>query len=153
MIIERWERVVNATPIKTHGIYTRLGGANGWPYMNWLWRVRGYIDRIVGGVGYRGGRRHPENLRVGDTLDFWRVESVRPAKLLRLRAEMKLPGKAWLQFEIIKISDYQSTLYQTAFFAPKGLAGIAYWYLLYPIHKLIFKGMSDKLKSSIELSP
>ena len=150
MIIERWERVVNATPIKTHGIYTRLGGANGWPYMNWLWRVRGYIDRIVGGVGYRGGRRHPENLRVGDTLDFWRVESVWPAKLLRLRAEMKLPGNGWLQFETEKISDTTSRLIQTVYFAPKGLFGFIYWYALYPIHSLLLQGTISNIARSSE---
>lgn len=150
MIIERWERVVNATPTKTHDVYTRLGGENGWPYMNWLWRLRGYIDRIVGGVGYRGGRRHPEDLRVGDTLDFWRVESVSPDKLLRLRAEMKLPGNGWLQFQTEKISATTSRLIQTVYFAPKGLFGFIYWYALYPIHSLLLQGTISNIARSSE---
>tara|TARA_B100001765_G_scaffold205261_1_gene161515 strand:- start:434 stop:1063 length:630 start_codon:yes stop_codon:yes gene_type:complete len=153
IIIEKRATVINASDSLVYNNFITLGGDRGWLYANWLWQVRGIIDRIFGGVGLRRGRRNQSDLRIGDALDFWRVEDLKPNKSLRLFAEMKLPGKAWLQFEIIKISDHQSTLYQTAFFAPKGLAGIAYWYLLYPIHKLIFKGMSDKLKSSIELSP
>ena len=151
MIIESWERVVYATATKTHNIYTRLGGNTGWPYLNWLWRLRGYIDRIVGGVGFRGGRRHPEDLRVGDTLDFWRVESVEPGKLLRLRAEMKLPGKGWLQFESEKINETTSRLIQTVFFAPKGLFGFIYWYALYPIHSLLLTGTISKIVRSSEM--
>ena len=153
IIIEKRATMINASDSLVYNNFITLGGDRGWLYANWLWQVRGIIDRIFGGVGLRRGRRNQSDLRIGDALDFWRVEDLKPNKSLRLFAEMKLPGKAWLQFEIIKISDYQSTLYQTAFFAPKGLAGIAYWYLLYPIHKLIFKGMSDKLKSSVELSP
>jgi len=120
--------------------------------MNWLWRLRGYIDRIVGGVGYRSGRRHPKDLRVGDTLDFWRVESVSPGKLLRLRAEMKLPGNGWLQFESEKISETTSRLIQTVFFAPKGLFGFIYWYALYPIHSLLLQGTISNIARSSELS-
>jgi hypothetical protein len=95
------------------------------------------MDRAVGGVGLRRGRRHPDKLWVGDALDFWRVEAVEPDHLLRLRAEMKLPGKAWLQFET-KHEEGQTHLVQTAFFAPKGIVGYLYWYSIYPLHGPIF---------------
>jgi len=152
IIIEKRATVINASESLVYDNFITLGGSRGWLYYNWLWQVRGVVDRIFGGVGLRRGRRNPTDLRIGDALDFWRVVDLKPNKSLRLFAEMKLPGKAWLQFETKKNNDHQTTLYQTAFFAPRGLAGIAYWYLLYPIHKLIFKGMSEKLKLSIELS-
>ena len=152
IIIEKRATVINASESLVYDNFITLGGSRGWLYCNWLWQVRGVVDRIFGGVGLRRGRRNPTDLRIGDALDFWRVVDLKPNKSLRLFAEMKLPGKAWLQFETKKNNDHQTTLYQTAFFAPRGLAGIAYWYLLYPIHKLIFKGMSEKLKLSIELS-
>jgi hypothetical protein len=101
--------------------------------MHWAWEMRGLIDWIIGGVGMRRGRRDPQNLRIGDALDFWRVESVEPNHLLRLRAEMKVPGKAWLQFQVTPAEEGQILLTQTAFFAPKGLFGWLYWYALYPI--------------------
>ena len=101
--------------------------------------IRGLMDRAVGGVGMRLGRRNPERLREGDALDFWRVEEIRRPDLLRLRAEMKVPGRAWLQYEVSAV-DGGSRLVQTAFFEPKGVPGLAYWYLLYPIHGLIFRG-------------
>jgi hypothetical protein len=109
--------------------------------MNWAWRIRGFIDRLVGGVGLRRGRRHPSELRVGDSLDFWRVEAVKEPQLLRLRAEMKVPGRAWLQYEVQPQDEQHSILVQSAYFAPKGLFGLLYWYLLYPIHSLIFSGL------------
>jgi hypothetical protein len=115
-----------------------LGGERGWLYANWLWRLRGIADRLVGGVGFRRGRRHPDEVRVGDALDFWRVEAVEPGRLMRLRAEMKLPGEAWLQFEARPRPDGKTLLVQTAFLAPKGLLGFLYWYGLYPFHGLIF---------------
>ena len=120
---------------------TRIGGSNGWYFGDWLWRIRGWIDLLCGGVGLRRGRRDPRNLRVGDVVDCWRVEHFEPAKRLRLRAEMKLPGRAWLQFEADEQSPETTTLRQTAVFDPVGLAGLAYWYLLYPVHCLIFAGM------------
>ena len=109
------------------------------------------MDRLVGGVGFRRGRRDPDELRIGDALDFWRVEAVEPDRLLRLRAEMKLPGRAWLQYEAVKVDDSQTLLTQTAFFASKGLFGLLYWYLLYPMHGLIFSGMIQKLVEQAEL--
>jgi hypothetical protein len=107
---------------------------------------------LIGGVGLRRGRRDPNRLRVGDALDFWRVEAVEQDKLLRLRAEMKVPGMAWLQFQATRRADGRTVLEQTAFFAPKGLAGILYWYALYPIHRIIFSGLIDRLSERAVLS-
>lgn len=139
MIVERRERLVAAPSERIFAEVERLGGDGGWPYANVLWRVRGLVDRLLGGVGMRLGRREPDRLRVGDALDFWRVEEVRRPTLLRLRAEMKVPGRAWLQYEVTE-TGRGSRLVQTAFFEPKGLPGLAYWYALYPIHGLIFRG-------------
>jgi len=139
MIVERRQRAIPATPAQVFAEVERMGGDAGWPYANLLWRLRGLADRVVGGVGMRLGRRDPERVRVGDALDFWRVEEVRRPTLLRLRAEMKVPGRAWLQYEVTP-TEGGSRLVQTAFFEPKGLPGLAYWYLLYPIHGMIFRG-------------
>ena len=139
MMVERRQRSVSASPARVFAEVESVGGDAGWPYANLLWRVRGLMDRVVGGVGMRLGRRDPVRLRVGDALDFWRVEEVRRPNLLRLRAEMKVPGRAWLQYEVTP-TEGGSRLVQTAFFEPKGLPGLAYWYVLYPVHGLIFRG-------------
>lgn len=114
----------------------RIGGKTGWYSAAFLWRLRGFLDRLVGGPGLRRGRRDPDRLRVGDTIDFWRVEAFEPDRLLRLSAEMRLPGRAWLQFEV-----EDGLIRQTAIFDPAGLFGLAYWYALYPLHRLVFRGM------------
>src|SRR5512137_1335871 len=137
MIIERRSVQVDLLPGPLFRAFTGLGGARGWLYWNWAWEIRGVLDQLVGGPGFRRGRRDPDNLRPGDALDFWRVEAVEPGRLLRLRAEMKVPGRAWLQFEAQPV-DGGSLLIQTAYFAPHGLAGHLYWYALYPIHAAIF---------------
>ena len=144
MIVERRERAVSASPEQVFSEVEGMGGKSGWPCANLLWRVRGLVDRLLGGVGMRLGRRDPDHLRVGDALDFWRVEEVRRPNLLRLRAEMKVPGRAWLQYEVTS-TDGGSRLVQTAFFEPKGLPGLAYWYVLYPVHGLIYRGMARVL--------
>jgi len=131
---------VPKTPHEAFEPVRRIGGATGWYYGNGLWRLRGFLDLLVGGVGVRRGRRDPERLVPGDALDFWRVEAVEPDALLRLSAEMKLPGRAWLQFEVKPDGD-GSLLRQTAIFDPRGLLGLAYWYALYPVHQLVFAGM------------
>ena len=118
----------------------RIGGNTGWYAWNWLWQLRGFLDLLVGGVGMRRGRAHFEILRVGDTVDFWRVEEHDPNHFLRLAAEMKLPGRAWLEFEVTG-DDFSSTIRQTAIFDPVGLLGLIYWYALYPLHQLVFAGM------------
>jgi len=136
---------VPESPEAVYHSFISLGGRRGWLFWNWAWRVRGLIDWLVGGVGMRRGRRDPEELRVGDAVDFWRVEAEEPGQLLRLRAEMKLPGQAWLQFQVRRQPDGQTLLIQTAYFAPKGLFGLLYWYGLYPIHQLIFSGLIKKV--------
>jgi hypothetical protein len=118
----------------------RIGGATGWYYGDWLWRLRGFVDLLMGGVGLRRGRRDPDRLETGDSLDFWRVESVEENRRLRLVAEMKLPGRAWLEFEVQDAGD-RTLIRQTAIFDPIGLAGLAYWYILYPMHTLMFGKM------------
>jgi len=149
MIIEKRECVVNANIETTFKAFTSLGGKNGW-YANILWRIRGYVDLIFGGVGLRRGRRSETELLPGDPLDFWRVEEIEKNKLLRLRAEMKLPGEAWLQFQVEANSDQNSILTQTAFYEPKGLLGVLYWYSIYPLHGFIFGGMIKSIKTSAE---
>jgi hypothetical protein len=145
MILERRRLMVNASADAVYRSFAGLGGARGWLYMDWAWQIRGTLDRLLGGVGMRRGRRDPDDLRVGDTLDFWRVEQVEPGRLIRLRAEMKVPGRAWLQLESRPTEGGQTELLQTAIFEPKGLFGFLYWYVLYPMHALIFSGMSRKI--------
>jgi uncharacterized protein YbjT (DUF2867 family) len=148
MIIERRQRKVPADSSAVFRSLARLGGDHGWLYLDWTWQLRGMIDRLCGGVGMRRGRRDPENLRVGDAVDFWRVEAVEPGRLLRLRAEMRVPGKAWLEFQTAALSEGTCVLTQTAFFAPKGLSGLLYWYMLYPVHSLIFRGLIRRIASA-----
>jgi len=145
MVIEHRQALVNATPARVFKAFTALGGETGWLYMNWSWQLRGLLDRLAGGVGMRRGRRHPHDVRVGDALDFWRVEAVEPDALLRLRAEMKVPGRAWLQFQAREQEGGRTLVSQTAYFAPRGLWGLIYWYALYPIHQVIFSGMIRRL--------
>jgi uncharacterized protein YbjT (DUF2867 family) len=145
MIIERRRRAVAADSKVVFRSFARLGGDRGWLYLDWTWQLRGMIDRLCGGVGMRRGRRDPENLRVGDALDFWRVEAVEPGQLVRLRAEMRVPGRAWLEFQATAHPDGTTLLTQTAFFEPKGLSGLLYWYLLYPVHRLIFSGLIRRI--------
>lgn len=123
----------------------RIGGNNGWYYGDWLWQIRGFLDLLVGGVGVRRGRRHPSEFSEGDALDFWRVEKFVPGRLLRLTAEMRVPGRAWLEFEVSPKSESACTVRQTAIFDPIGLFGLAYWYALYPLHEFVFNGMLNGL--------
>jgi uncharacterized protein YbjT (DUF2867 family) len=154
MLIERRQKMVNATPANVYRVFSGIGGKRGWPSYNWLWGMRGILDRLVGGVGMRRGRRHPDELREGDALDFWRVEAVEPDHLIRLRAEMKLPGQGWLQFEVKPGATVNSAeLVQTAFFASKGLFGLLYWYGLYPLHGVIFSKMINNVAMQAEAQP
>jgi uncharacterized protein YbjT (DUF2867 family) len=129
-----------APPSRAFEPIRRIGGRNGWYAFNWLWRLRGFLDLVIGGVGLRRGRPSSDMLHVGDPLDFWRVEAFEPDRLLRLSAEMKLPGRAWLEF-VVEPSGSGSEIRQTAIFDPVGLGGLAYWYLIYPVHALVFSGM------------
>ena len=135
---------LSCSPAAAFGPIRRIGGDVGWYYANALWRIRGFIDLLLGGPGMRRGRRDPEHVRVGDALDFWRVEEIEADRLLRLRAEMKVPGRAWLQFEIRAEGD-ECVVYQTAIFDPLGLFGLLYWHGIYPVHVLIFKGMLNRI--------
>ncbi len=131
----------------------RIGGQTGWYYGDWLWRLRGALDLLVGGVGMRRGRRNPVTLLAGDAVDFWRVDAIDRGRMLRLRAEMKLPGRAWLQFEVEERGG-RSVVRQTAIFEPRGLAGLLYWYALYPLHQFIFAGMLRGIaRGSASLAP
>ncbi|MFT4710074.1 MAG: hypothetical protein ACI8Q9_001201 [Planctomycetota bacterium] len=129
-----------------------IGGETGWYRFNWLWRLRGFLDLLVGGPGMRRGRHHPYLLKVGDTLDFWRVEEFEPDRRLRLFAEMKLPGRAWLEFEVTAEGE-ETLIRQTAMFDPIGWLGRAYWYGIYPLHDLIFGGMLKAIGQAAERRP
>ena len=139
-IVDSATIAVSCEPATAFASIRRIGGKTGWYYADWLWRLRGLIDLLVGGAGMRRGRRSQESLVPGDTVDFWRVEAFEPDRLLRLLSEMRLPGRAWLQFEV-EGEESGSVIRQTAIFDPLGLPGLAYWYGLYPIHRAVFKGM------------
>jgi uncharacterized protein YbjT (DUF2867 family) len=135
---------VEATPDAVFRAFSSLGGNRGWLTWKWAWRLRGFIDRLLGGPGLSRGRRHPQELLAGEVVDFWRAEVVDPPNLLRLRGEMRIPGQAWLQWEA-KPERGGTRLTQTAGFAPQGLAGAMYWYGLYPFHRLIFTDMIEAI--------
>ena len=151
MLLDRRLRRVKAAPTQVFEAICSLGGEEGWPVGNALWQLRGIMDRLVGGVGMRRGRRHPRELRVGDPLDFWRVEALEVPHLLRLRAEMKLPGRAWLQFEVLP-DPGGARVEQTAFFEPHGILGYLYWYSVLPFHRFVFPGLIGALKKQAEES-
>ena len=141
------DRIVDATPEAVHATVCRIGGERGWYSSDWLWSVRGLIDNVIGGPGMRRGRRDPEVLRVGDPVDFWRVEAVEPGRLLRLRAEMRLPGEASLEWHIEPLPSSTGRpicrVRQTATFVPRGLWGRAYWYSVVPFHRMVFPDLLD----------
>ncbi|HSM71163.1 MAG TPA: DUF2867 domain-containing protein [Anaerolineales bacterium] len=156
MFIETRQALLDLDPETVHRSYMGIGGERGWLYMDWAWGMRGWLDKVIGGVGLRRGRRHPDEVHVGESLDFWRVEEVIPNRLLRLRAEMKLPGKAWLEFksepppEGDKLGD--KTLFTvTAYFAPRGLFGFLYWYAMWLPHRFIFDGLTRQIASRARL--
>jgi uncharacterized protein YbjT (DUF2867 family) len=146
MFIERRQVVLDLKPGAVFRAYMGIGGERGWMYMNWAWAIRGWLDKAIGGVGLRRGRRHPDELHVGESLDFWRVESVEKNTRLRLLAEMKVPGIAWLEFESQKQAD-QTLFTVSAYFAPRGVSGFLYWYAMWPFHKFIFDGLTRRLAS------
>lgn len=148
-LVDSRSRYIDVSPAEAFRPIQRIGGDTGWYYANWLWTLRGFLDLLVGGVGIRRGRRHPEEIAPGDTIDFWRVESVQPNRLLRLFAEMKTSGRAWLQFEVEK-SGEGCTIRQTAVFDPSGLTGLLYWYSLYGIHHFVFSGMLRNICQAAE---
>lgn len=149
---ETRSRLVKASPEAVFRAFSGIGGDRGWPAWEWAWILRGALDRLAGGPGLRRGRRHPDEILPGEALDFWRVEAAEPPRLLRLRAEMRLPGRAWLQWEALP-EEGGTRLVQTALFAPNGLLGTAYWYGLYPFHQFIFSAMVDALARRAESVP
>ena len=143
---------VAASPDRVFAAVERIGGGTGWYYATWLWTLRGWLDLLLGGVGMRRGRRDPERLRAGDTLDCWRVESLQLGQRLVLSAEMKLPGRAWLEFEVLPDGN-GARLRQTATFDPLGLWGMVYWYGVWPLHELVFAGMLRGIANAAKKRP
>jgi uncharacterized protein YbjT (DUF2867 family) len=139
-LVESREVEVPVRAPRAFAAVRRIGGRTGWYRHDWLWQLRGFLDLLVGGAGMRRGRRDPEQAAVGDTIDCWRVTGFVPDRSLRLAAEMRLPGRAWLEFEVSPCEG-GSRLRQTAVFQPSGLLGLAYWYGIYPLHALVFRGM------------
>ncbi|MBK9180404.1 MAG: SDR family oxidoreductase [Acidimicrobiales bacterium] len=144
-----------ARPHALYRVVTGVGGDRGWYVADWLWWIRGLVDRILGGPGMRRGRRHPDDLRVGDPVDFWRVEALVPDRLVRLRAEMKVPGSAWLEWTIRPVvgEPEVTVLQQRALFHPRGVWGRAYWYALVPFHGVIFRELARRLAAAAEALP
>ncbi len=153
-LIDRRRIHVTVDTVAAFAPIERIGGATGWYHANWLWKLRAMADMLLGGVGMRRGRPHPQRLQPGDALDFWRVEAVETPSLLRLRAEMKLPGRAWLQFEVEPDADTAgvggSWITQTAIFDPVGLMGPLYWYAVWPLHQWLFTRMLRKVGRAAE---
>ncbi len=148
-IVDLRECHANVPPEQAFAIIQRIGGKQGWYYADWLWALRGYLDILAGGVGHRRGRRNPEHLFVGDVVDWWRVEAIEPGERLMLRAEMKVPGRAWLEFRVTPDGD-GCIIRQTALFDPAGLFGLAYWYSLYLLHQIVFAGMLRNIARAAE---
>jgi hypothetical protein len=148
-LVDQRAREVSVNAQAAFAPIRRIGGETGWYGFDWLWRLRGFLDLLVGGVGVRRGRPHPDELQVGDALDFWRVEAYEAGRLLRLRAEMKLPGRAWLEFEV-QPTAAGATIRQTALYDPVGLFGLLYWWAIYPLHALVFRTMLRNLARAAE---
>jgi hypothetical protein len=142
---------VRAPSSLTFEAVSRIGGDNGYYALDWLWVLRGVLDRLFGGPGLRRGRRDPRHIAYGDTIDFWRVAEFVPDRRLCLRAEMRLPGEALLEFEVEKSVEGRSRLTQTARFQARGLVGILYWYAVLPLHRFVFEGMLRGIRRAAEV--
>ena len=145
MFFERRQRLVDIPAHYVFRSFSGIGGDRGWFYMDWAWAIRGWMDKVIGGVGLRRGRRHPDDIWVGESLDFWRVEAVVPDRMMRLQAEMIVPGKAWLEFECKPQTNGKTLLTTSAYFDAHGLPGFLYWYAMWPFHKFIFDGMTREI--------
>ncbi len=152
MFIEQFARDSQAAATDLYAVFSAIGGKRGWYFANALWKLRGWIDRLAGGVGMQRGRPAHDNLQPGDVLDGWRVEAVQPGRLLRLRNEMNAPGEAWMQFEALSLGNGKSRLILTSFFDPHGVMGLLYFWVLYPFHVYIFKGLSHHLVHRAEIA-
>jgi hypothetical protein len=146
--VDERSRAVAAPVESLWRVIEGVGGENGWYSFRLAWSVRGWLDRLVGGVGLRRGRRDQNRLQVGEALDWWRVEEIEPGRLLRLRAEMKVPGRAWLEMSAEPAADGTSVYRQRAVFLPRGLAGHAYWAGVVPFHGIVFAGMARNIANS-----
>ena len=142
---DRREAVVAAPTAAVWEVIEGIGGDRGWYSLPLAWAARGWLDRLVGGVGLRRGRRDPRRLRIGDALDFWRVEEIEPGRLLRLRAEMRLPGLAWLELSVEDAGGGRSRYRQRALFHPRGLPGHLYWRSVAPFHGIVFADMAHNM--------
>jgi hypothetical protein len=141
-----------ADAISLFEVIKNLGGTNGWLFADWLWRLRGDIDHLLGGTGLRRQKTSQRNLQTGRTIDFWRIIEYQENKSILLLAEMNVWGIAWLKFEVSDSGENQSHLTQTAYYYPRGLTGIFYWYSVYPIHNIVFKGLSKAIVRKAEES-
>ena len=150
LYVDARNSVVHASTAALWRVIEGIGGETGWYSFPAAWAVRGLPGRLAGGVGLRRGRRDPRHLLAGDALDFWRVEAIEPGKLLRLRAEMKLPGLAWLEMSVGQDYDGMTTYSQRAIFRPRGLAGHAYWRSIAPFHGVVFGGMLRNITATAE---
>lgn len=143
--------IVAVPPALAFAPLRRIGGSAGWYHLNWLWKVRGRLDRLVGGVGMGRGRRDPDHCVVGDTIDGWTVEAWEDDRRLRLSADLKLPGHGWLEFAVEPLDDgRRSSIRQTATFDPRGLIGRLYWYGVFPLHALLFRGLLKRIAERAE---
>jgi len=150
MRIYSCQKNIDDTPDKVFYWVKSIGGDNGWYFANWCWRLRGMIDKALGGVGFRKGRTDPVELAVGDQLDFWRVEEILMNEKLTLRAEIQTFGKGWLEFIVLPIEDGTTLLNLKALYVPNGWFGVLYWYLLFPAHKCVFNGLMTAIKKRTE---
>ena len=149
ILVDRRESITQESEESLMKTICSVGGDNGWFAFNWLWAIRGFVDKLLGGVGLRRGRRHPTDLRVGDTVDFFKVTSINENRL-QLLAEMKVPGHAWLEWNVQRLDNGDSLVTQQALFVPKGVLGRAYWYALLPAHVIIFSRMLNNLVQKTE---
>ncbi len=149
LFVDHQTATSTASPEDVYWSFARIGGDVGYHGFDWAWRLRGVLDIVFGGVGLRRGRRHPEDIRLEDTVDFWRVTGVEPGQRLQLSAEMRLPGDAWLEWSTEREND-QTVLHQSAYFRPRGLSGRLYWYALLPFHGFIFGNMARKIAATAE---
>ena len=150
VLADRREATVHASAQETYRTILAIGGRRGWYSSEWLWSIRGLVDKLVGGPGMRRGRRDQQELRVGDAVDFWRVEALEPERLVRLRAEMRLPGQAWLEWRIEPIGDDGCTVRQVARYHPRGLWGRVYWLGVAPFHRFVFPALLEGVARDAE---
>lgn len=150
MKIYSCQQNINSTQDKVFYWISSIGGDNGWYYANWLWKLRGILDRMLGGIGFRKGRRNQNEITVGEQLDFWRVEEIIQNEKMTLKAEIHTFGEGWMEFDIVGIEDGTTLINLKALYIPNGWFGILYWYLVFPLHFLVFNGLLKEIKNRAE---